>query len=983
MCKEKMYPIVLSILCAAAIPAYADLVAYWPLDEGTGNVAHDIAGGFDGQFEGSPTWISPGQLSDAALEVDGGNYVNCGVVPMGPDFTLSLWIKADGHAHQRPIGASGGGYSTDPGWLMMLRTDSPPGGLWFRIHGSDAGGWAGGDLQINEALYEPDTWVQMIVTFDSVTSEINGYINGELRGTNTLADGRTLANAQQDLRFGNTGAEMYNGAMDEVAIWDQALTADEVMAVYTLGPKALDPRNANNPDPADGEVDVPRDLTLSWVPGIYAGTHNVYLSTNVEDVNGEGTPLAEGLDVNSFDAGRLAFGETYYWRVDEVNATPDKTVFKSNLWSFEVEPYSVQIPGSTIGVTASSVSNEYSTPIKVVDGSGLDAEGVHSMDSQAMWFTASVDLDPWIQFEFDGVYKMDVMKVWNSNSAAESAIGWSVKDLEIQYSMDGAAWEVLPGPHQLNRAPGTPTYSQFDTVPLNGVAAKAIRLNIQSNWGGILMAYGLSEVQFMRIPAQARTPEPESGAVDVLPTATISWRAGREAAQHLVYLSTDANAVIDGSAPSVTTSTNSLSLSDVNAEMGITYYWRVDEVNEAEELSVWAGPVWTLTTADSIAVDDFESYGNNSPDRPFQTWLDGIGYSADEYFPQGYNGNGTGAGVGHDIWSLNSPHYDGSIMETDDTIEGSRQAMPLYYTNTGGVASETQRNFAVPQDWTVGGAKILSIPYTGQTDNTGTLYVKINDIKLTYPFEPSHIASASWKTWSIELSTLGIDLQSITKMAIGVDGNGASGMILVDDIVLRGAPEDPGEPVSLVNDFDSLAVGDSMDGVPGWEGWFGDAQWAGRITDTVAYSGTNSLEIVGTRDDVVPNWPRVASGVYVASMMQYVPTGTDGLMYVGLLSDYGVNGADLAWLGTLLSNCTTGMAYVEQLDAGVRTETPLLRDQWVELRMVLNFDADACDFYYGDVLLGTLACPSAGGFDLWPDDDVDILYIDDFRFESQ
>jgi len=34
-------------------------------------------------------------------------------------------------------------------------------------------------------------------------------------------------------------------------------------------------------------------------------------------------------------------------------------------------------------------------------------------------------------------------------------------------------------------------------------------------------------------------------------------------------------------------------------------------------------------------------------------------------------------------------------------------------------------------------------------------------------------------------------------------------------------------------------------------------------TDTVAYSGTNSLEIVGTRDNVVPNWSLVESGVTV------------------------------------------------------------------------------------------------------------------------
>jgi hypothetical protein len=190
-------------------------------------------------------------------------------------------------------------------------------------------------------------------------------------------------------------------------------------------------------------------------------------------------------------------------------------------------------------------------------------------------------------------------------------------------------------------------------------------------------------------------------------------------------------------------------------------------------------------------------------------------------------------------------------------------------------------------------------------------------------------------------------------------------------------------PPVLAENFDSLPVGSSMDGVPGWEGWFGDPVWAAKVVDTVAYSGTNSLEIVGTRDDVVPNWPMVDSGVYVATVMQYVPTGTGGSMYYGPLSSYGASWDDTAWLGTLLSNCDAGTVYVNELDAATRTEAPLVRDDWVELKIVMNFDADTCDFYYGDVLLGTLACPSAMGFDIWPDDNVDVLYYDDFKFESK
>ncbi|MCP4454834.1 MAG: hypothetical protein GY809_25530 [Planctomycetes bacterium] len=518
---------------------------------------------------------------------------------------------------------------------------------------------------------------------------------------------------------------------------------------------------------------------------------------------------------------------------------------------------------------------------------------------------------------------MDAMKVWNSNSAAEGAIGWSVKDLEIQYSVDGDTWDVLPGAHQLSRAPGSPMYSQFDTVPFNGVAARHVRLNIQTNWGGLLMAYGLSEVQFMHVPAQARTPEPESGATDIRPDTTLTWRAGRQADEHIITLSTDVNAVIDGSAPSVTTSTNSLSLNDIGGELGQTYYWRVNEVNDAESIPVWAGPVWDFSTAEALVVDDFDRYNNTSPDRPFQTWLDGFGYSADEFFPQGSPGNGTGAGIGHDIWGLSSPYFDGEIMEKLITMEGSAQSMPFYYTNSATGVSETTVNVAdlqVGQDWSSNGIQVLTLHFradslsealdttssfttsgatgwlsqtanshdnedaaqskdisdneqssmqttvngpgtvsfywavsseadwdflefhldgllqdqiSGEVDwqqmtyaiadagshtlewrytkdgavsggddlglvdrlewdgagqpgtlpgNTGQLYVKVNGVRVDYL---GSVGEVRWTPWKIDLASLGVNLQNVTTLTIGIDGNDASGLLYLDNFRLE------------------------------------------------------------------------------------------------------------------------------------------------------------------------------------------------------
>jgi len=218
------------------------LVSYWSFDEGTGNVAHDTVGNHDGQFVGNPKWISPGKIGAGALEVDSSNYVNCGTgVTANPDLTVAFWMNTPSQAFKRPMAVSQDDYYDKPGWMIMLRIDNPPGGVWFRVHGS-GGDWNGGDLAINETVYEANTWVHMAFTFDSETREIKGYINGELKGTNTAAEGRSVANTEDDLRFGNTRTgEVYDGMLDDVRIYNRPLTPEEIKQIMTGAFLAVSP----------------------------------------------------------------------------------------------------------------------------------------------------------------------------------------------------------------------------------------------------------------------------------------------------------------------------------------------------------------------------------------------------------------------------------------------------------------------------------------------------------------------------------------------------------------------------------------------------------------------------------------------------------------------------------------------------------------------------------------------------------------------
>jgi len=65
-------------------------------------------------------------------------------------------------------------------------------------------------------------------------------------------------------------------------------------------------------------------------------THDIYLGTNLEDVNGSGaTPVATGIDTNSWTPPSMELYTTYYWRVDTVNDACAASPWPGPVWEFE------------------------------------------------------------------------------------------------------------------------------------------------------------------------------------------------------------------------------------------------------------------------------------------------------------------------------------------------------------------------------------------------------------------------------------------------------------------------------------------------------------------------------------------------------------------------------------------------------------------------------------------------------------------------
>lgn len=561
-----------------------------------------------------------------------------------------------------------------------------------------------------------------------------------------------------------------DGRSNVTLVFDQtsasSVVANAIFVMNAFDLIALDTGAAIMPSPATGETDVPRDGTvLSWVAHPDAVKHDVYFGIDeaaVETATTASSVYQGRQDADSFDPGRLTLDQTYFWRVDEVLA--DNSVVKGGLWRFTVEPVGILLPSASITASASSSSSPDEGPGKTIDGSGLTPEGFHSVDTKQMWLSASADAGPvWIQYQFNRVYKLHEMQVWNHNSSVESIIGFGAKSVTVEYSLDGADWTALDADTELARAPGAATYAADTFVDFGGAAARYVRITMASNWGGVLKQYGLSEVRFVVVPMRARLPQPAADAQNVDPRSVLSWRAGRDAAQHKLYLSDDVAKVTEDTALIGTVSQAQFDVSSLLA-LGKTYYWKVVEVNEAETVTAWEGEVWSFSTAAFLPVDDMESYDDaeGKGTRIYEVWADGWGTTTN------------GSQVGH----------DGAPFAERTTIHGGLQAMPFKYDNSGAAYSEATRVFEAAQDWTQYGVKGLVLWFIGDPANTaGQLYAKVNGKKVVYDGDAENLLRKPWQIWYIDLGSLtGVNLKKVTELTIGVEGG--AGNLFIDDIGL-------------------------------------------------------------------------------------------------------------------------------------------------------------------------------------------------------
>ncbi|MFC1462713.1 LamG-like jellyroll fold domain-containing protein [Verrucomicrobiota bacterium] len=200
-------------------------------------VTDDSGNGHHGTIYGA-TW-SPTGIVDGAYSFDGGNdYIgvphHADLNPNGHDYSISVWLKLD--AALTPGGENQiilfKGVDITHEMILFLGPDATNGAeLRYRIGGSSQ--TLGPDVSQTNVLNDLG-WHHLVVVVDEgATTEGRMYLDGELIGTR---DTFTLnINPSQTLQIGRKMTKYFGGDIDELMIYERALSPGEVAQLHGKG----------------------------------------------------------------------------------------------------------------------------------------------------------------------------------------------------------------------------------------------------------------------------------------------------------------------------------------------------------------------------------------------------------------------------------------------------------------------------------------------------------------------------------------------------------------------------------------------------------------------------------------------------------------------------------------------------------------------------------------------------------------------------
>lgn len=820
--------------------AGASVVSRWTFDEGAGTTVADSLGRHPGEFRNSPSWV-PGVVGSAVRVHNQGtnealsNYVSFGNgVVKGPDFSVGVWMKMDKFEHIQLLGQSQGNNSTAPGWFIFPRQQ---GLMWFVVNGP-LGGWNGGHLQSELGTvgqwYKEKEWVHLAFTFKDATKELTGYFNGKFGHSRIIDSSRSVINCPAEMKIAQVANRSANwdAEVDDLVIYDQALTADEIPLL--MEGKIVAIPQASQPKPEDGSLYEDTYALLSWQSGGKAASHNVYVGTDAAAVERATEPTVAGLTEPTLTIGLplpgdpfpngLEYGKTYYWRVDEINGSNPDSPWTGPVWSFTVpsqeayNPYPasgmIDVPlGQTLtwapgfgvqthtvylGTDPNVVANA-TTGGKVVGQASytpaqaltpgttyywrVDETNVSGVAKGEVWSLTAVPNVPVTDASLIGWWKLDgpdaaLMRDSSGHGLHAEIITPGGSVAWIPGAVDGAI--RLDGLSDIRTVLDVNSVSDVNSNTVTFTAWIRPDIPVARVWGILQETGPRAGLQLGSVGGGTglRINWPSAGYTSTgLVVAPAQWAfvaAVVSPQQATLYLNgKDITEVSTAAYPPVKFN-RQMEIGMDGSGYGTRFIGALDDLRfySRSLTPTEIEQVMKLGTppqeTDAMTIDSFDGY---------RVW----GYQTDatdiwDAWVDGYDDPANGAIAGNQVDQEPQEPY----MEMSNVAGGTGLALPMSYDNTVATKSEVTRTFSPAQDLTRENATSLIIWVrgpVGTVDPADDVYVVLTDGVAT---DTIQIATAeavlalpqgtpvAWKKVTIALSSLTIDRTKLTSMTIGV-----------------------------------------------------------------------------------------------------------------------------------------------------------------------------------------------------------------------
>ncbi|MHC4706700.1 MAG: LamG-like jellyroll fold domain-containing protein, partial [Planctomycetota bacterium] len=300
------------------------LVGWWKFDNiQDGKVIDSSGKGNDGELVGICEQTE-GFVGSGALKLtNGGVKIADSPLLRPPRFTIAMWVKwADGQGalarllqmgndNKETIVILGGAGANDNKPSANIVSFSI-----FSTTPTEEGRATSHSCRV-PGVIKGGKWHHVAAIYDG--SDLLVYVDGKVMVQETIGDVKLFAAVEgAPLVIGARPPNLdrgFNGVVDDIRMYNKALSAEDVQALYVW--KGGSANKAALPNPADKSGNILPNSKLKWMKGSNAETSIVYFGTDEEDVKNAKAAATKTSD-ESYDPGGLEFDTDYFWRVDSV-----------------------------------------------------------------------------------------------------------------------------------------------------------------------------------------------------------------------------------------------------------------------------------------------------------------------------------------------------------------------------------------------------------------------------------------------------------------------------------------------------------------------------------------------------------------------------------------------------------------------------------------------------------------------------------------